>query len=329
MSRRMRSRAVCLLGCALALSCADSVRAATAQPFPVRPVRMVVAAVVGSGPDILARQLGARLTEAWGQQIVVDPRAGASGLIGAELVARAAPDGYTLWMATMTQLISTTMHGKYRLAQEYTPIGMVATTPYVIASSASLPVQSIAELIEYAKARPGQLLYGSAGDGSTPHLCMEIFRRMAGLELVHVPYKSSVPALTDMMGGQVHLSCAAAPALQAFVKTGKVRALGVTSASRTQLAPGLAPIGESVPGYELMGWYGLLAPAGTPKHIIERINAEVVKALGTAQLQERLIALGAEAAPSTPAQFGAFLKKETQRWEKALREARISVTQPQ
>lgn len=320
---------MCLLGCALALSCADSVRAATTQAFPVRPVRMVVAAVVGSGPDILARQLGARLTEAWGQQIVVDPRAGASGLIGAELVARAAPDGYTLWMATMTQLISTTMHGKYRLAQEYTPIGMVATTPYVIASSASLPVQSIAELIEYAKARPGQLLYGSAGDGSTPHLCMEIFRRMAGLELVHVPYKSSVPALTDMMGGQVHLSCAAAPALQAFVKTGKVRALGVTSASRTQLAPGLAPIGESVPGYELMGWYGLLAPAGTPKHIIERINAEVVKALGTAQLQERLIALGAEAAPSTPAQFGAFLKKETQRWEKALREARISVTQPQ
>jgi tripartite-type tricarboxylate transporter receptor subunit TctC len=289
---------------------------------------MVVAAVVGSGPDILARQLGAKLSEAWGQQTVVDPRAGASGLIGAELVARAAPDGYTLWMATMTQLISTTMHNKYRLAQEYVPIGMVAATPYVIASSASLPVQSIAELVEYAKARPKQLLYGSAGDGSTPHLCMEIFRRMAGLEMVHVPYKSSVPALTDMMGGQVHVTCAAAPALQAFVKTGKVRALGVTSASRTQLAPGLAPIGETVPGYELMGWYGLLAPAGTPKHIIDRINAEVVKALGTTQLQERLIALGAEAAPSTPAQFGAFLKKETQRWEKVLREARIGVTQP-
>src|SRR5688500_13009869 len=232
----------CLFAFALFIAASNLACEATAQPFPARPLRMVVAAAPGSGPDILARNVGSKLAEAWGQQVVVDPRSGASGLIGAELVARAAPDGYTLWMATMTQLISTTLHNRYRLAQEFAPVGMVATTPYVIAASASLPVQSIAELVDYAKARPRQLLYGSAGEGSTPHLCMEIFRRMAGIELVHVPYKSSVPALTDMMGGQVHLSCAAAPALQAFVKTGKVRALGVTSASRTQLAPGLAPI---------------------------------------------------------------------------------------
>ena len=204
----MRRPTACLLACALALFCAELARGAATEAFPARPLRMVVAAAVGSGPDILARHLGAKLTEAWGQQIVVDPRVGASGLIGAELVARSAPDGYTLWMATMTQLISTTLHGKYRLAQEFTPIAMVATTPYVIASGVGLPVQSIAELVEYAKARPRQLLYASAGDGSTPHLCMEIFRRMAGIDLVHVPYKSSVPALTDMMGGQVHLSCA-------------------------------------------------------------------------------------------------------------------------
>ena len=319
----MTSRTTCLFAFSLFVAASNLACAATAQPFPARPLRMVVAAAAGSGPDILARNVGTKLAEAWGQQVVVDPRSGASGLIGAELVARAAPDGYTLWMATMTQLISTTLHNRYRLAQEFAPVGMVATTPYVIAASASLPVQSIAELVDYAKARPRQLLYGSAGEGSTPHLCMEIFRRMAGIELVHVPYKSSVPALTDMMGGQVHLSCAAAPALQAFVKTGKVRALGVTSASRTQLAPGLAPIAEAVPRYELMGWYGVLAPKDTPKHILERINRELVAALGNPQLQERLISLGAEAAPSSAAQFGAFLQKETKRWEQVLRDAAV------
>ena len=284
---------------------------------------MIVAATVGSGPDILARQLGNKLTEAWGQQVVVDPRAGATGLIGAEMVARAAADGYTLWMATLTQLISTTLHGRFAMATEFAPVGLVATTTFVIASSSAVPVKSIAELVEYAKARPGQLLYGSGGDGSTSHLCMEILRRMAGIDIVHVPYKGSVIALTDMMGGQVHLNCAAAPTLQAFLKSGRVRALAVTSAGRTPLAPGLPPVAEAVPGYELTGWYGLLAPAGTPRDIIAQLNAAVVKALENRELQERLLALGAEAASSTPAQFGAFLRKETARWEQVLRESAI------
>jgi tripartite-type tricarboxylate transporter receptor subunit TctC len=309
--------------CAASLFFAQTLHAASGEAFPQRPLRMLVAAAAGSGPDILARQVGAKLTESWGQQVVVDPRPGASGLIGAELVARSTPDGYTLWMATMTQLISTTLQNKYRLAREFTAIGKVATTPYVIATNAAVPVKSIAELVEYTKARPRQLLYGSAGEGSTPHLCMEIFRRMAGLDLVHVPYKSSVPALRDMMGGQIHMSCAAAPAMQAFVKTGKVRALGVTSAAPTLLAPGLAPIGETVAGYELMGWYGLLAPPGTPHRLVERINTALVKALGTRELQERLVALGAEAAPSSAAAFSAFLRKETGRWEKVLLDAGI------
>ena len=319
-------RTLCRLA-SLAALCASIVSqaasAASTEAFPQRPIRMLVAAAAGSGPDILARHIGAKLTEAWGQQVVVDPRPGASGLIGAELVARSTPDGYTLWMATMTQLISTTLQDKYRLANEFTAIGKVATTPYVIATNAAVPVKSVAELIEYAKARPRELLYGSAGEGSTPHLCIEIFRRMAGIELVHVPYKSSVPALRDMMGGQIHLSCAAAPAMQTFVKTGKVRALGVTSAGPTPLAPGLTPIGQTLAGYELMGWYGLLAPPGTPRHLVARINAALVKALGSRELQDRLIGLGAEAAPSSAAQFSAFLKGETQRWENVLREAGI------
>jgi tripartite-type tricarboxylate transporter receptor subunit TctC len=288
---------------------------------------MVVAATVGSGPDILARQIGIKLTEVWGGQIVVDSRPGASGLIGAETVAKAVPDGHTLWMATMTQLISTTLHQRLGLATEFAPVGMVATTPFIIAASTTVPARSIAELIDVAKSRPGQLLYGTGGEGTTPHLCMEILRRMTGIDLVHVPYKSSPLALTDMMGGQIHLGCVAAPALPPFVKSGKVRALAVTSAARTPLAPGLPPVADTVPGYDLTGWYGLLAPRGTPPEIVSRINAVVVTALKNKDVEERLLALGAEAAGSTPAEFGAFLRKETARWEKVLREAGIRPVQ--
>jgi tripartite-type tricarboxylate transporter receptor subunit TctC len=284
---------------------------------------MVVASTVGSGPDIVARQLGIKLTQAWGEQIVVDSRAGASGLIGAETVAKATPDGHTLWMATMTQLISTTLQQKFSLAKEYAPVGMVATTPFIIAASTAVPVKSIAELIDFAKARPGQLLYGSAGEGTSSHLCMEILKRMTGIDLVHVPYKSSPIALTDMMGGQVHVTCVAAPALPAFVKSGKVRALAVTSMARTPLAPGLPPVAETVPGYDLTGWYGLLAPRGTPAEVVFRINAAVIAALKNREVEERLLAVGAEAAGSTPAEFGAFLRQETTRWERVLRESGI------
>jgi tripartite-type tricarboxylate transporter receptor subunit TctC len=288
---------------------------------------MVVAAAAGSGPDVIARHLGATLTEAWGQQIVVDTRPGASGLIGAETVAKAAPDGYTLWMATMTQLISTTMHAKFVMAKEFAPVGLVATTPFVLAASTSIPAKTVAELIELAKTRPGQLLYASGGEGTTPHLCMEILKRMAGIDLVHVPYKSTPLSMTDMMSGQIQLGCIAAPGLPAFVKSGKVRALAVTSVTRTPLAPGLAPVADAVPGYDLTGWYGLLAPRGTPPDVVSRINAAVVGALKNREFADRLLNLGAEAASSTPAEFGAFLHKETARWEKVLKETGIRAAQ--
>lgn len=298
-----------------------------APSFPTKPIRMVIAAPVGSGPDILARLIGNKLTEAWGQPIVVDPRMGASGLIGAEQVARSAPDGYTLWMATMTQLISTTMFQRFMMAEEFTPVGLVAATTYVIATHTSVPVNSIAELIAYAKAKPGQMMYGSTGQGTTTHLCMEMFRSMAGIDLVHVPYKGSTMVLTDLMAGQIQVTCAAAPALPPFVKSGRVRSLGVTSGTRTMLAPGLPSISEAVPGFELVGWYGLLAPLGTPKEIISRINSAVFQALKTPEAQERLVALGAEATPSSPAEFGAFLKRETMKWGKVLRESNIRPTE--
>ncbi|NBR27788.1 MAG: hypothetical protein EBT83_05155 [Betaproteobacteria bacterium] len=197
---------------ALSLSVMASAGAAE-QPYPVKPIRMMTASTIGSGPDVIARLLGTRLTDLWGQQVVVDNRAGASGLIGAELVAKSAPDGHTLWMATMTQLISTTMYQRYMMTKDFLPVGMVGSTPFVIAISSTLPVKNMAEFIAYAKARPGQVMYGSGGQGSTPHLCMELLQNLSGIKLAHVPYKGSVIALTDMMGGQMHSSCAAAPAL--------------------------------------------------------------------------------------------------------------------
>jgi len=213
------------------------------------------------------------------------------------------------------------------MADEFMPIGRVASTYFVIAANAATPVNSIAELIAYAKARPGQILYGSTGQSSSTHLCMELFRTMTGIDLVHVPYKSAAMRLADLAGGQLQVSCAVAPSLQAFVKSGRVRALGVTAAPRTLLVPGVPSIAESVPGYEIVGWYGLLAPLGTPKAIVAQINSMVVKVLQTAEVQDRLIALGAEAAGSTPAKFGAFLRNQTSKWAKVLRESNIRPTE--
>ena len=224
-SARGRSLSSPLLWLAHLALYAVATAALGAASFPTKPIRMIVATPIGSGPDVVARLIGTNLADAWGQQVVVDTRAGASGLIGAEIVAKATPDGYTLWMATMTQLISTTMYQRFLVASEFAPVSLVASTAYVIAVSASLPVKSIAELIAYAKARPAQVMYGSGGQGSTPHLCMELFQSMTGIKLVHVPYKGAVLALTDMMGGQMHATCAAAPVLPPFVQSGRVRPL--------------------------------------------------------------------------------------------------------
>ena len=306
-----------------AITMASGAPVRAADVYPSKPIRIIIATTVGSGPDILARQIGARLTEAWGQQVVIDPRAGASGMIGAELTAHAAPDGYRLWMATMSHVIATTLYQRLLLARDFAPVTQVASTPYVIAVNAALPANSIAELIALAKARPGQIPYGSAGQGSTPHLCIELFQSMTGTRMLHVPYKGAAPALTDLMAGQVQVSCVAAPAVQSFAKSGKVRALGVTTRQRTPLAPDVPAVAEAVPGYELVGWYGLLAPLGTPREIVDRINREITHALATAEVRERLVAVGAEAVDSNPAAFKAFLENETRRWGKVLKDAGI------
>mgnify|MGYP003394232514 FL=1 len=291
--------------------------------YPTKPVRMVIAAIPGTGPEVVARQLAFRLGEAWGQQVVVDPRPGATGLIGADIVARSAPDGYTLWFATSTQLLGTTLYQRNWMAKEYAPIGMLASTAFSIVVNSAVPANSIAEFITYAKARPGKLLYGSNGQGSTTHLCTELFSRLTGIDMVHVPYEGGTLTLTELASGQIQMSCQPLPSLPVFVKAGRVRVLGVTTAKRSQLAPDVPPIAETIAGFEILGWHGMLAPLKTPKFIIDKVNAEMSKVARSADMQARLLALGVEAAPSTPADFGAFLHAETARWAKVLKDANI------
>jgi tripartite-type tricarboxylate transporter receptor subunit TctC len=315
---RHRACATVLFAVVLALSMAAG--AAQRDDFPARPVRLIVSNVPGSAPDVVARLVGAKLTEVWGQQVVIDNRPGATGLIAADTVARSAADGHTLWLNTMTQLIATLQAQRHMLAKHFAPVSLVASTPFVIVIPTSIPVQTLPEWIAYAKARPGQLTYGSGGQWGSSHLCMESLNKISGITMMHVPYKGSTLVLNDLIAGRIQAYCPAAPSLPAFSQTGKVRALAVTYQKPTPLAPGLPAVAETIPGFELLGWYGLQAPITTSKHLVARINADLVKVLKTQDLQEKLFAVGAEAVGSSPAEFGAFLQKETTRWEKILRE---------
>jgi len=292
-----------------------------AQTWPARPVRMIVANGPGSAPDVIARLLGAKLADSWGQNVVIDNRPGATGLIAAEALARSAPDGHTMFLSTMTQLISTLMYQRHTLATEFTPVTLVGTTPFAIVVSSSLPVKSISEWIAYAKARPGQLLFGSGGQWGSSHLCIEKINAMAGLKMTHVPYTNTATTLADLVGGNIHIYCPAVPSLPAFSASGKVRVLGVTYQKPTKLAPGLLPVSDTLPGFEMLGWYGMNVALRTPPEIVSKINAELVKALKNPELQERMFTVGAEAVGSTPAEFAAFLKKDTDHWTKVLRES--------
>ena len=219
--------------------------------------------------------------------------------------------------------MATVLYQRFLMDKDFVPVTRVGSTPFVIVASPSLPVKTIVELIAYAKARPGQVLYASGGQGSTPHLCAEMFKSMAGVDLVHVPYKSSVLAITELASGQVHILCSAVPTLHATIQAGKVRTLGITSREPSKLAPGVPTIASTVPGYDMDGWYGIIAPMGTPREIVAKLNSAVVQVLKLSEVQERLLGVGAEALSSTPAEFGDFLRRETQRWSKVVREAGI------
>ena len=303
-----------------------STSAIWAQSYPVKPVRILIGFAPGGGADIVARGLTPRLVEALGQQIIIDNRPGANGLIAAELAAKAPPDGYTLLVAPGNYAFAPAMYAKltFDMATAFAPVSLLAETPLLVVVHPSLPVKNIAQLIALAKSRPGKLAYASGGIGGSAHLATELFRTLTQVELVHVPYKGTGAAISDLIGGQVPLCFCTLPSVLPHAKSGRLRALAVTTARRTSAAPDIPTVAEAgVAGYEVSQWYGLLAPADTPAMIIERLNVEVGKALKHPETRIRLQAEGAEPAGSTPQEFGAFFKAEIAKWTQIMQKAGI------
>lgn len=307
---------VCAAGLVFALS-------AIAQTYPTKPIRMIVPFPPGGGVDGAARVLSQKLSDALGQQVVIDNRGGSGGVIAAELAAHAAPDGYTIFFGGSASHGITPhlyRHLPYDAVKDFSPIIAVGMTPYILVVHPSVPAHSVKELIALAKAHPGTLNYASAGNGSTLHLTGEMFKTMAGVNIVHVPYKGAAPALNDLLSGSVQMTFNPAVVILPHVKTGRLRALAVTSARRTRLAPDLPTIAESgVPGFEATGWYGLLGPRAMPQEIVTRLNAEVERALAEKQFVERYAVLGIEPIGGTPASFAAFIRSELAKWGKVAR----------
>ena len=311
--------------CALACACAFGEVAA--QTYPVKSIRLIVPNAAGSGPDIVARLVGQKLTEAWGQQVIIDPRAGAGGIIGLEMAARAPADGYTLVMVTPTAVNASLMYPgvKFDMTRDFSPISLLLATPYVFAVHPSLPVRSIDDLIKFAKARPDALYFGSGGSGAMPHLCVEVLKQLTGTRMIHVPYKGFTPALNDLVAGQIQVMCSPTAPIMPLIGTGKLRGLGVTLKTATPLAPGLPPVATTVRGFEVSGWYGLFAPAGLPAAVTARINAAVSTAVKGAELQERFASLGVEPVASAPEEMGAVLKEDLRKWGAVIKEIGLRV----
>ncbi len=300
--------------------------ALAADPWPSRPIRVVVPFPPGGPVDLVGRAIAQKLSESLGVQAVVDNRAGAGGILGAEIAARSAPDGYTVFVCAIHHSVLPGLRPKlpYDIEKDFDPISFGATFPIILVANPQLPVKSVQELIAYAKAHPGKVAYGSAGNGGGTHLAGELFSSMAGVELLHVPYKGSAPAMTDVLGNTVQLMFADAPTALAQIRAGKVRALAVGSPKRSALAPELPTMIEAgLAGYEAYSWAGVVVPAGTPRPIVQRLNAEVVKALSDPDVKARLLQAGAEAGPTTPEQFAAMLKDEIGKWGRIIKARNI------
>ncbi len=288
---------------------------------------MIVPYPPGGGTDIVGRMVAQKLSETFGQTVVVDNRGGATGNIGTEIVARAAPDGYTVMMGNVApNAINVSLFAKipYDPVNDFEPISLVALTPNILIVHPSLPAKTVKEFIALAKSKPGALNYSSAGIGSSSHLAPELLAMMTGIEVVHVPYKGGGPGMVDLMSGQMQFMMTTTPAAMPHVKSGKLRALGVTSAKRSQSLPDLPSIAEAgVKGYEVSTWYGVLAPARTPKTIVTRLHGEIIKLLAVADTKEKLLAQGFEPVGSTPDEFGAYIKSEIAKWAKVIKTAKI------
>lgn len=301
---------------------------AGAQSYPAKPVRVIVPFPPGAGADITTRLIAPRLSEALGQQLVVENRAGAAGNIGAEVAARAAPDGYTLLIAPASLAISQTLYRKlpFDLVRDFQPVAMLASVPFILVAHPSLPAKNVKELVALAKSRPGQINYASTGSGSSPHLTAEMLKMEAGIDVVHVPYKGTPLAVTDLLSGQVSFMFANALSVLPQVSAGRLRALAITSAKRSATTPQLPTMIESgLSGFESGTWYALLAPAGTPREVVARLSGELARVTRNADVREKLAAQGAEALTMTPEQTAAYIKREIAKWGKVVRASGATV----
>jgi len=299
--------------------------AASAQ-YPSRPVRFIVPSAAGGGTDIIARAISLKLSESLGAQFVVENRPGAGQMIGIELAAKAPADGYTLLMAASTLAINPIMFKTvpYDPIRDFAPITQAASLPNVVVVHPSLPVHSIAELIAYAKARPGQLNFASAGIGTSPQMSIELLKSMAGIDMVHIPYKGTAPGVVDVLAGQVLVMAPNVLTALPHIKSGKLRALAVTSAKRSAALPDVPTVAEAgLPGYDSTQWYGVLAPAGTNRDIVARLHGAIARSLRDEEVGKRLAADGAEPVGSSPEEFAAFIKSETEKWAKVAQAAGI------
>ena len=294
--------------------------------YPTKPVRFIVPSAVGGGTDIIARAIALKLGESIGQQYLVDNRPGAGQMIGIELAAKSPADGYTILMAASTLAINPIMYKKvpYDPVRDFAPITQAATLPNVLVVHPSLPVKSVAELIAYAKAHPGQLNFASAGIGTSPQMSIELLKSMAGIDMVHIPYKGTAPGVVDVLAGQVLVMAPNLLTALPHIKSGKLRALAVTSVRRSVALPDVPTVAEAgLPGYDSTQWYGVLAPAGTQREIVARLHDEIARALRDAEVGKRLAADGAEPVGSSPEEFAAFIKSESEKWARVAKAAGI------
>lgn len=301
---------------------------AMAQNYPAKPIRFVVPHTVAGSPDILARFLGTRLGDALGQQVVVDNLAGAAGIVGAERVARAAPDGYTLFVGSSAVVINPNLYKKvgYDVVRDFQPITALALAPLVLVVHPSLPARSVREFIALLKARPGVINYASGGSGSAAHMAAELFKAMAGVDMVHVPYKGTAPALIDLAGGHVSVGFYTVSATSGHVKTGRLRALGLSALKRSPAVPELPTVAEAgLPGFEASTWIGVLAPAGTPRELIERLHGEITKILALPDVQQAFAVQGFDMIANTPTEFATQIKGDLGKWARVIKAAKLTV----
>ena len=299
---------------------------ALADTYPSKPVKVIVAFPAGGGTDIVARVVGQKLSEIWGQQVVVDNRAGAAGVIGTELAAAAPPDGYTLFMGTLGNLaVNQHLYKTMRVdpQRDFAPVTKVVDVNFVMVAHPSFPPNNVKELIALAKSKPGTINYSSSGAGGAPHLAGELFKSMTGVDMVHVPYKGSGPSFQDLLAGVVQLTSDSVVQALPYIKQGQLKALAVLGTKRLDVLPGVPTVGETVPGFELTNWFGLVAPAATPKDVLAKIHGDTAKVLQQPDVREKFATMGADAVGNSPDEFGRQMKNDSAKWARIIQEANI------